>query len=151
MRACHRKGHSRCMLSLCSVGVPLQLLACECEDQPLNRSHPQLTYLQHCCVSCRPCACGCGPTSTVSCFLLQSRAVIAQLVRRAMGAGYTALVVTGDRPVVGRREADIRNRYELAPRLGQGRVVSATGARIGHLPDGTYDLVSTCKLMVSTW
>lgn len=85
-----------------------------------------------------------GPTLTkwfqLSMSSRKSRAVIAQLVRRAMGAGYTALVVTGDRPVVGRREADIRNRYELAPRLGQGRVVSATGARIGHLPDGTYDL-----------
>ena len=68
---------------------------------------------------------------------------MAQLVRRAMDAGYTALVVTGDRPVLGRREADIHNCYELAPRLSQARVMSATGARIGPLPDGTYDLVST--------
>lgn len=78
--------------------------------------------------------------------LSQSRAVIAQLVGRAMASGYTALVVTGDRPVLGRREADVHNRYELAPRLARGRVISATGARIGPLSDGSFDLVSkTCS------
>lgn len=63
-------------------------------------------------------------------------------MRRASAAGYAAVVVTVDRPVLGRREADLRNRYELAPRLAQGRVASATGARIGPRPDGTLDLVS---------
>lgn len=69
--------------------------------------------------------------------------MIAQLVRRAMAAGYTAVAVTGDRPVLGRRESDIRNCYELAPRFAQGKVISSTGARIAPLEDGTYDLVST--------
>ncbi|CAB1115679.1 GOX/HAO [Ectocarpus sp. CCAP 1310/34] len=70
----------------------------------------------------------------------KNRAVLAGLVRRANAAGYTALVVTVDRPVLGRREADLRNCYELASRLAEGRVVSATGARIGRRPDGTIDL-----------
>lgn len=65
-------------------------------------------------------------------------------MRRAVNAGYTALVVTGDRPVLGRREADVRNRYKLAPRFARGRVFSSTGARIGPLEGGTYDLVSHC-------
>lgn len=69
-------------------------------------------------------------------------------MKRANAAGYTALVVTVDRPVLGRREADLRNRYELAPRLAQGRVMSATGARIGPRPDGTFDLVSLLRLRV---
>lgn len=68
--------------------------------------------------------------------------MLAGLVRRANAAGYTALVVTVDRPVLGRREADLRNCYELTPRLAEGRVVSATGARIGRRSDGTMDLVS---------
>lgn len=55
-------------------------------------------------------------------------------------------MVTVDRPVLGRREADIRNRYELSPRFARGRVVSATGARIGPRPDGTFDLVSSNKV-----
>eukprot|EP00752_Nemacystus_decipiens_P018260 g16385.t1 len=70
----------------------------------------------------------------------KSRTILAALVGRARAAGYTALVVTVDRPVLGRREADLRNRYELSPRFAQGRVVSATGARIGPRPDGTFDL-----------
>ncbi|CAM9851560.1 unnamed protein product [Pylaiella littoralis] len=70
----------------------------------------------------------------------KSRTVLAALVKRASAAGYTALVVTVDRPVLGRREADLRSRYQLAPRLSQGRVMSATGARIGPRPDGTFDL-----------
>ncbi|CAM9905892.1 unnamed protein product [Scytosiphon promiscuus] len=70
----------------------------------------------------------------------KSRPVLAALVRRAIAAGYEALVVTVDRPVLGRREADLRNRYELDPRLATERVISATGARIGRRPDGSFDL-----------
>jgi len=39
--------------------------------------------------------------------------VVAQLVRRAEHAGFKAIVLTVDTPRLGRREADIRNKYLL--------------------------------------
>jgi hypothetical protein len=39
--------------------------------------------------------------------------VAIRLVARAEGAGYRALVLTVDAPVLGRREADVRNRFAL--------------------------------------
>lgn len=38
-----------------------------------------------------------------------------RLIRRAEAAGYRALVVTVDRPVLGNREIDIRNTFDLPP------------------------------------
>ncbi|CAM9613367.1 unnamed protein product [Ascophyllum nodosum] len=70
----------------------------------------------------------------------KTRSVLGQLVKRAIAAGYTAFVVSGDRPTLGLREPDVRNRYVLAPRLARSSVFSSTGARIGPLPDGTLDL-----------
>lgn len=43
----------------------------------------------------------------------KDRAIAEDLVRRAEAAGYTALVVTADAPVLGRRIADERNGFEL--------------------------------------
>lgn len=40
-----------------------------------------------------------------------------ELIHRAEAAGYTALVVTVDRPLLGRREADLRNDFRLPPGL----------------------------------
>jgi 4-hydroxymandelate oxidase len=40
-----------------------------------------------------------------------------ELIRRAEDSGYRALVVTVDRPLLGRREADIRNDFRLPPHL----------------------------------
>lgn len=77
----------------------------------------------------------------VSLNVQQTRAILAQLVKRAIAAGYTAFVISGDRPALGQREPDVRNRYVLAPRLAKGRVFSSTGARLGPLPDGSFDLV----------
>jgi len=37
--------------------------------------------------------------------------VVAQLVRRAERAGFKAIALTVDTPRLGRREADIKNRY----------------------------------------
>jgi (S)-2-hydroxy-acid oxidase len=39
------------------------------------------------------------------------RDVSATLVRRAESLGFRAIVLTVDTPVLGRREADIRNKY----------------------------------------
>lgn len=82
---------------------------------------------------------------------------MAQLVQRAAETGYEAVVITGDRPVLGRREADIRNAYELDPQLNRGgRVYSSTGARIGLglRADGGMDLVRakrTLRLDIKTF
>ena len=43
----------------------------------------------------------------------KDRNVVAQLVRRAERAGFKAIALTVDTPRLGRREADIKNRYIL--------------------------------------
>lgn len=38
--------------------------------------------------------------------------MVEQLVRRAERAGFKAIALTVDTPILGRRESDIKNRYE---------------------------------------
>ena len=45
----------------------------------------------------------------------KDRNVVAQLVRRAERAGFKAIALTVDTPRLGRREADIKNRYGSTP------------------------------------
>ncbi|KAF9588852.1 hypothetical protein IFM89_016790 [Coptis chinensis] len=47
----------------------------------------------------------------------KNRNVVAQLVRRAEKAGFKAIALTVDTPRLGRREADIKNRFNLPPHL----------------------------------
>jgi 4-hydroxymandelate oxidase len=47
-------------------------------------------------------------------YLLKERGLIEELIQRAEVSRYQGLVVTVDAPVSGRREADIRNQFELA-------------------------------------
>jgi len=42
--------------------------------------------------------------------VFKDRNVVAQLVRRAERAGFKAIALTVDSPILGRREADIKNR-----------------------------------------
>ena len=42
----------------------------------------------------------------------KDRNVVAQLVRRAERAGFKAIALTVDTPRLGRRESDIKNRFE---------------------------------------
>lgn len=42
--------------------------------------------------------------------MFKDRNVVAQLVKRAEIAGFKAIVLTVDTPILGRREADIKNR-----------------------------------------
>ncbi|PIN04061.1 Glycolate oxidase [Handroanthus impetiginosus] len=46
-------------------------------------------------------------------YVIEDRNVVRQLVRRAEKAGFKAIAVTVDRPRLGRREADIKNRFTL--------------------------------------
>jgi 4-hydroxymandelate oxidase len=46
-------------------------------------------------------------------YIFRDRELTAELVRRAEAAGYEAIVLTVDAPVLGRRERDARNRFAL--------------------------------------
>lgn len=59
---------------------------------------------------------GCG-LKWFQLYVYKDRELTADLVRRAEKAGYRALVVTVDTPVVGKRLADVRNRFSLPPHL----------------------------------
>jgi isopentenyl diphosphate isomerase/L-lactate dehydrogenase-like FMN-dependent dehydrogenase len=67
------------------------------------------------------------------------------LVRRAEKAGYKALAVTVDTPVLGRREADIRNKFSLPSHLTMGKmrfltllVTACSCIEELHLPPSKY-------------
>jgi len=62
-------------------------------------------------------------------YALQDRAATEALVRRAAAAGYRALVVTVDTPVLGRREREIRSGYAVRRSLHRG-----------NFPDGRVPL-----------
>jgi 4-hydroxymandelate oxidase len=67
-------------------------------------------------------------------YVYKDRAVTRDLVDRAARAGYRALVLTVDAPVLGRRERDERNRFRLPPdltirNLETSSVASAGAAR----------------------
>jgi (S)-mandelate dehydrogenase len=53
-------------------------------------------------------------------YVMGDRSIAEQLVRRARGAGYRALVLTVDVPVSGYRERDVRNGFKLPFRPGLG-------------------------------
>ncbi|NXA14937.1 HAOX1 oxidase, partial [Sapayoa aenigma] len=50
-------------------------------------------------------------------YVYKDRAVTESLVRRAERAGYRGIFVTADTPYLGRRVADVRNRFQLPPHL----------------------------------
>lgn len=60
-------------------------------------------------------------------YVYKDRVVTLDLVKRAEKAGYTALAVTVDTPVLGRREADLKNKFALPPHLTMGNFTSAGG------------------------
>lgn len=60
----------------------------------------------------------CGPgIRFFQLYVYKDRNVVAQLVRRAESAGFKAIALTVDTPRLGRREADIKNRFVLPPFL----------------------------------
>ena len=77
----------------------------------------------------------CAPTARqwFQLYLWKSDEVIARLVERARDAGYKALVLTIDTPVVGNRERDVRNGASLPPRI---RLDTALDAVIAIDPTG---------------
>lgn len=61
-------------------------------------------------------------------YVFRDRGVTSDLVSRAEAAGYGAIVLTVDAPVLGRRERDVRNEFELPE-----------GLSIACVPDGDVD------------
>ncbi len=57
-------------------------------------------------------------------YVYKDRAISKGLVERARDAGCSALVVTVDVPGLGRRERDVRNRFQLPEELGLGNLAS---------------------------
>ncbi|XP_019168593.1 PREDICTED: peroxisomal (S)-2-hydroxy-acid oxidase-like [Ipomoea nil] len=50
-------------------------------------------------------------------YVYKDRNIVVQLLKRAERAGFKAVVLTVDTPILGRREADIKNRFILPPHL----------------------------------
>jgi 4-hydroxymandelate oxidase len=72
---------------------------------------------------------GAGPPCWFQLYVHRDRGLTAELVGRAHAAGYAAIVLTVDTPVLGRRERDERNRFALPSEL---TLANVTGNR---LPD----------------
>jgi len=63
-------------------------------------------------------------------YVYRDRGATEALVRRVEAAGCRALVLTVDAPLLGRREADVRNRFALPPGLGVQNLHAAGYARL---------------------
>lgn len=61
-------------------------------------------------------------------YVYKDRVVTLDLVKRAERAGYKALAVTVDTPILGRREADVRNRFALPSHLTMGNFKGKGGS-----------------------
>jgi (S)-2-hydroxy-acid oxidase len=61
-------------------------------------------------------------------YVYKDRDVTLDLIKRAEKAGYKALAITVDTPVLGRREADLRNSFKLPSHLTMGNFAKASGA-----------------------
>lgn len=53
----------------------------------------------------------------------RDRALVADLIKRAADAGYEAICLTVDAPVLGRRERDVRRGFTLPPKVGLSTIL----------------------------
>ena len=90
-------------------------------------------------------------------YVYKDRKVTMELVKRAERAGYKAFAVTVDTPQLGRREADIRNRFSLPAHLTMGNFVSTGGAHAsgtksaGEKGSGLASYVASLIDQTLTW
>jgi 4-hydroxymandelate oxidase len=76
-------------------------------------------------------------------YVQRDRGVTAELVARAAAAGYEALVVTVDAPLLGRREGAVRRGLRLPPHLGLGNFSPDVGAAmLAHRNAGDSSLAA---------
>lgn len=69
-------------------------------------------------------------------YIYADRDATAALITQAAAAGYRALVLTVDSPLIGRRERDIRNRFSLPPGM---TIANASVAGKADMPHATVD------------
>lgn len=69
-------------------------------------------------------------------YIYRDRGVTCALLERAREAGYQAIMLTVDAPVLGRRERDIRLGFTLPPHL---RIANAVHAGMDAVPDAAHD------------
>lgn len=67
-------------------------------------------------------------------YVLRDRDLTGELARRAAAAGYSALVLTGDTPLLGRKERDARNEFRIPEEHSRGNL---RGLR--HAPESAQD------------
>jgi 4-hydroxymandelate oxidase len=70
-------------------------------------------------------------------YVFKDRELTKSLIQRAEAAGYTALEVTGDVPVMGLRESDMRNRFHVPPEFS---IKNVEHAGFGSLPPGDAEM-----------
>jgi L-lactate dehydrogenase (cytochrome) len=56
-------------------------------------------------------------------YVWRDRGLVKDWLARAAAAGYEAIVITADAPVLGRRERDVRRGFTLPPKIGPGTLV----------------------------
>ncbi|KAJ1916604.1 hypothetical protein IWQ60_008049 [Tieghemiomyces parasiticus] len=79
-----------------------------------------------------------SPVRWFQLYVYKDRATTRNLVERAVRAGYGALVVTVDTPYLGRRLADIRNKFTLPPHLTLANLAAqGQGEKAQMAPGGT--------------
>ena len=76
--------------------------------------------------------CATGAPVWLQLYVYRDRGATRALVERAAAAGCTAIVLTVDAVLWGRRERDVRNRFQLPPGLS---VENLCGTAMGSLPD----------------
>ncbi|KAJ1863321.1 Hydroxyacid oxidase 1 [Coemansia sp. RSA 2703] len=64
-------------------------------------------------------------------YIYKDREATRRLIERAQDNGYTALAVTVDTPFLGRRLADIRNKFQLPPHLTMANFADPSKAHVG--------------------
>jgi 4-hydroxymandelate oxidase len=67
-------------------------------------------------------------------YVYKDRGVTRSLVERAEAAGFTALELTVDAPVLGQREADVRNHFHLPDGLTAANLVDPESGKLPEVP-----------------
>ncbi|KAJ9179434.1 hypothetical protein P3X46_011222 [Hevea brasiliensis] len=101
-----------------------------------------LSYMSSCTVE--EVASSCNAIRFFQLYMYKRRDISAQLVQRAERNGYKAIVLTVDAPILGRREADIKNKMAVPPlRNFEGlisfEVSSDEGSKLGLFAKETFD------------
>ena len=90
-------------------------------------------------------------------YVYKDRDITLDLIKRAERAGYEALAVTVDTPILGRREADLRNRFVLPSHLTMGNFKKLGGnhtsgtKNAGSAGSGLASYVSALIDQTLTW